>query len=206
MGVEVPDYPSNAVPAVKDDSKLRKKKVDKVISGTVRPAKKSTGRKFAELFLGDDISNVKEYIIYDRLVPGIKEMFLSGLEMMLFGGDRVLRRRDRYDSRASYVSYNKMYSAGPRRESRRDERRERASSLDEYIFETKGEALEVLDTLTELIDVYDQASVTDFYDAIGVTGDFTDCNYGWTELGDAHIRRVRGGGYILDLPRPMVLR
>lgn len=186
----------------------RKKKVEKVIQGTARPAQQTLGKRFAEIFLGDDISSVKEYLFYERIVPGIKEMILAGIEMMLFGGDRVIRRNVN-PSKASYVSYNKMYaSSASRRE--RDSKYERptahSTQLTDYIFESKGEALEVLDTLTELIDVYDQASVNDFYDAIGVTGDFTDANYGWTELGNASIRRVRGGGYILDLPRPIVLR
>ena len=193
-------------------AETREKRVEKVIKGSAVPIKPSLGRKFADLFLGDDISNVKEYMIYDRIVPGIKEMVLSGIEMMLFGGDRILRR-DRRGLGTSYISYNKMYASSPsRRERDRDkgyryEREEaRGKDFTDYVFESKGEAMEVLDTLTELIDVYDQASVNDFYDAIGVTGDFTDANYGWTELGSANIRRIRGGGYILDLPRPYVLR
>lgn len=186
----------------------RQKKVEKVIQGTAVPAQRTLGKRFAEVFLGDDISNVKEYLFYERIVPGIKEMILAGIEMMLFGGDRVLRRSSN-PSKASYVSYNKMYASSPsrrEREVREVYSRDRGSQFTDYIFESKGEALEVLDTLTELIDVYDQASVNDFYDAIGVTGDFTDANYGWHELGNATIRRVRGGGYILDLPRPIVLR
>ena len=187
----------------------RQKRVEKVIKGSAVPMKPSVGKKVADLFLGDDISNVKEYMLYERLIPGIKEMVLAGIEMMLFGGDRVLRRSNQ--SRTSYISYNKMYASSPSRRERdrgyRYEREEvRGKEFTDYVFETKGEAMEVLDTLTELSDVYDQASVNDFYDAIGVTGDFTDANYGWTELGSATIRRIRGGGYILDLPRPYVLR
>ena len=186
----------------------RTKRVEKVIKGTAVPAQKSLGKKFMEIFLGDDISNVREYLFYERIVPGIKEMILSGIEMMLFGGDRVIRRNSN-PSKASYVSYNKMYASSPSRREREQKYlsdNRNSMQLSDYIFESKGEAMEVLDTLTELIDVYDQASVNDFYDAIGVTGDFTDANYGWTELGNASIRRVRGGGYILDLPRPVVLR
>ena len=185
---------------------VRTKRVEKVIQGTARPVERSLGKKFVDIFLGDDITSVKEYLFYDRIVPGIKEMIVAGIEMMLFGGDRILRKGS---SKTSYVSYNKMYASSPsrrEREPRRYETRRESSQLSDYIFESKGEAMEVLDTLTELIDVYDQASVNDFYDAIGVTGDFTDANYGWTELGGATIRRVRGGGYILDLPRPVVLR
>ena len=185
----------------------RVKHVEKVIQGTAVPAQKNLGQRMVDVFLGDDISNVKEYIIFDRIIPGIKEMIVAGIEMMLFGDVRI--RSNRNPSKASYVSYNKMYASSPsrrERERREYDREARGKDFTDYIFESKGEAMEVLDTLTELIDVYDQASVNDFYDAIGVTGDFTDTNYGWTELGSANIRRVRGGGYILDLPRPVVLR
>ena len=95
----------------------RTKRVEKVIKGSAVPTKPSIGRKFADLFLGDHISNVKEYMLYDRIIPGIKEMFLAGIEMMLFGGDRVLRRDPR-NSKVGYISYNKMYASSPSRRER----------------------------------------------------------------------------------------
>lgn len=42
--------------------------------------------------------------------------------------------------------------------------------------------------------------MTDFYNAMGMTAEFTDDNYGWTDLTGIRVRKIRDG-YILDLPR-----
>ena len=49
------------------------KKVEKVINGTAKVRKKTEARKFADIFISEDVSNVKEYIFMDVLVPGIKK-------------------------------------------------------------------------------------------------------------------------------------
>lgn len=52
------------------------------------------------------------------------------------------------------------------------------------------------------ISKYDSVTLADLGEMLGITGDFTDVKYGWTDLKDADIRRARGGGYILLLPPP----
>lgn len=49
------------------------KRVEKVISGTVKPKKKSEMQKFADVFISEDVNNVKSYIVMDVLVPAIKK-------------------------------------------------------------------------------------------------------------------------------------
>lgn len=52
---------------------IPEKHVEKVISGTVKPKKKSEMQKFADVFISEDVNNVKSYIVMDVLVPAIKK-------------------------------------------------------------------------------------------------------------------------------------
>ena len=60
---------------------------------------------------------------------------------------------------------------------------------------------EVLDKMFELLDTYQFVSVADLYDLVGVTGNYTDNKYGWTNLRGAEPVRMRDGGYALKLPK-----
>jgi hypothetical protein len=63
------------------------------------------------------------------------------------------------------------------------------------------EAEEVIKRLDQLVDRYGSASVSDLYDLVGVSSEFTDGKWGWVDLRGADINRIRQG-YLLDLPRP----
>jgi hypothetical protein len=91
-------------------------------------------------------------------------------------------------------------SSGPPQTRRVQERHD----FSEVILENRTDAEEVLDGLRELIERYDQASVSDFYELVGITPDFTDNKWGWTDLRDARVQIVRGG-FILRLPRTQSL-
>ena len=83
------------------------KRVEKVISGTVKPKKKSEMQKFADVFISEDVNNVKSYIVMDVLVPAIKkaisDIVTNGIDMILYGeaGSRKrIRQRPRYPIRS----------------------------------------------------------------------------------------------------------
>lgn len=195
------DFPSN--------SKMNKneKNVKKVVKGKVIKQKKSLKQKFVETFIGEDIENVGDYIIHDVLVPAAKstlsDMVQGGIDMLLFGEKRGSRTyRDKNKSYVSYDRYNSSRRPSDRREvSSRDRARHNFSDL---IFETRGEAEEVLSNLVDLTIDYGQATVADLYDLSDITSNFTDNKYGWTDLGSASVTRVREG-YILSLPKPKLV-
>lgn len=58
--------------------------------------------------------------------------------------------------------------------------------------------------MDEMISVYGMVSVADLYDLIGVTGNYTDNKYGWTDIRSASVVRVRDG-YIVKMPKAMPL-
>ena len=67
--------------------------------------------------------------------------------------------------------------------------------------ETRVEAEEVLDRLFDWIERYEQVAVAELYEMVGISGNFTDQKWGWTDLRGATVSRV-GRGYLLNLPRP----
>ena len=79
-----------------------------------------------------------------------------------------------------------------------------ARILDDIILESRGEAEDVLERMDELIATYQLVSVADFYDLVGVSGNYTDNKYGWTDIRNASVIRVRDG-YMIKLPKALPL-
>lgn len=182
----------------KESQRKENKKINKVVTGKV--TKKAKRHSFSELFLSEEIGDVKEYLIYDLLIPAIKDMFVTTMQNsidMLFYG-RVRGRKSK--SSVSYFDYTSP--------SRRSEPRSSRSvyRFDDIFLETKGEAEQVLDVLQDAIDQYGSVTVGDYYDAVGVTGNgWTDRSYGWTDLRQAWVSRERNG-YTINMPKVEEIR
>jgi hypothetical protein len=184
------------------------KKVNKVISGTAKVKKKSGTRKLADIFVSEDVSNVKTYIFSDVIVPAAKKLVSDivkdGIEMLLYGG--TSQRRTYSDGfRAGFVDYNKLSGRRDDRRPSYDNRTKIAQSYDNIVLEHKGDAEVVLTTMDDIIDSYGEVSVAALFDLVGLPHKYTDNNYGWTSLGNARVTRVRDG-YLLDLPRAVPLK
>ena len=169
----------------------------------VKPIAKATTKKknkLAETFISEDASNIKSYILMDVLVPAIKKAVIDivtdGISMLFYGDTSHGNRRS--STSASYISYNR-YSDRDRRDDRTSYGRSRYS-YDDIILQSRGEAEEVLDRMSEMIDTYGIVSVADMYDLVGIVPNYTDNKYGWTNLRNAEPIRV-SNGYMLKLPK-----
>ena len=169
----------------------------------VKPIAKATTKKknkLAETFISEDASNIKSYILMDVLVPAIKKAVIDivtdGISMLFYGDTSHGNRRS--STTASYISYNR-YSDRDRRDDRTSYGRSRYS-YDDIILQSRGEAEEVLDRMSEMIDTYGIVSVADMYDLVGIATNYTDNKYGWTNLRNAEPIRV-SNGYMLKLPK-----
>ena len=58
--------------------------------------------------------------------------------------------------------------------------------------------------MDEMIEQYDAVRVADLYDLVGITGDYTDNKYGWTNIPNARVVRTRDG-YKIEMPRALPL-
>lgn len=199
---EIYSYKSNSHKS--KEEQIPERKIEKVVSGTVKTKKKSDIQKFADIFI-EDINNVKSYILMEVLIPAIKkaifDIVTNGIDMILYGETGRTRNKSTI---ASKVSYQRYYD-------RMDEQKRdyRISSVrngfdyDELIFPTRGDAEAVLDAMNEIISQYGIVSVMDLYDLANVSTDNYQLNrYGWTDISGCKAIRVRDG-YVLNLPRPL---
>lgn len=186
------------------------KKVEKVANGRVVTRKKSFGEKMAETFLAADWSDIYRHIVFDVLIPEAKNMLSDiihgSTNMMLFGdrrGDRTDRSRGQSYVRTSMTDYSR-YSSDRNRDDKQVNRPISRNVVDDLIFDSRGEAEEVLSNMLDLIAKYNVASVKDLYIFANVPSDFTKEKWGWFDLREATVDRVQGG-YLLKLPKPCVI-
>ena len=210
-------YPSNSQnERLKRESKPQaeakeEKVVESVVTGKVILKKKTLGRRFLDTFIAGDGHGVWHYVLFEVIVPATKDVIADvvsqGVERMVYGEARSTSRRGNRPSGSSgYVSYNR-YSQQSREPATRPNLSRSARSthsFDQIILETRGEALEVIDRLEDLIERYGEATVADLYGLIDITSQFTDEKWGWTDISRHDIRRVQRG-YQLILPRPISL-
>lgn len=189
---------------VKEEQKSKevvKKDIQPVAKAKTK--KKSEVKKFADVFIAEDITSVKDYIVNDVLIPAAKkaisDIITNGIDMILYG---EAKGRDRRRDGGSRVSYTKYYERDRDREYDRSRTRRSVYDYDDIILDTRGEAEDVLNRMDDLIDAYGMVSVADLYDLVGVSGNYTDNKYGWTNLRNAEVRRTRDG-YLLKLPKAL---
>ena len=190
----------NSHKSKEEQKEASEKKVEKVVQGKVK-VKKNEMRKLTDVFISEDAANVKNYIFMDVLVPAIKkavsDIITNGVDMILYGESG----RSKRNTPSSNVSYRNYYDR--KRNDDRNYSSARTSTgynYNDITLESRGEAEEVLDRMGELIDLYGQVTVADLYDLVGVTGNYTDNKYGWTNIRNADVVRVRDG-YLLKLPK-----
>jgi hypothetical protein len=77
-------------------------------------------------------------------------------------------------------------------------------SLDDFIFQNRREALDILDRMSTLLTDYGIVTVADLYDMCGLKTPYTFNNYAWKDLSTAGVSLTRDG-YLLNLPTPQAL-
>jgi hypothetical protein len=211
------EFPSNSSASRQKPptGKTGKEEVQKVTQGEVIRRKKPLGSRIKETIFGGEARGVGSYVLLDVLVPAAKDMFADavsmGVEKLVFGeGRSVTRRGYRGGSAPHHTPYNRFGSTSStlRPDPRQPvmSRRGRAThDFDEILLATRPEAEEVIDRLFDLLNRYEQATVRDLYDLVGINASFTDEKYGWTDLQNATVERTREG-YLLNLPKPEPLR
>lgn len=180
----------------------QERKIEKVVTGRVMTKKRSKFNKFVDEFISEDAKNVKSYVFGNVLIPAIKkaisDIVTDGIDIILYGESRKGTRKGISDR----ISYRSYYGDGYSRPMMNERQAIMASSYsyDDIILNSRGEAEEVLMRMDELMDTYGVVRVADLYDLVGLTGNYTDNKYGWTNIRSAEIMRVHEG-YMIKMPR-----
>lgn len=198
------EFKSNSHKSREARSTSPDKRIEKVTSGAVRTKKKSDVSKLTDVFITEDVNSVKSYILFDVLVPTVKnalsEIVKNGIDVLLFGETGGTKRK----SSSSRVSYRSYYDSGNDRRDYSSRRPARSDyDYEDIVMANRGDAERVLDQMNDLIARYDMVSIADLYDLAGISHDYTSCKYGWTNLSNAYVQRERGGGYIIKLPKAL---
>jgi hypothetical protein len=189
-------------------------KVQRVVKGDVVKRKKPIGKRLKETFLGgEDARGVGQFMLMDVIVPAAKDAISDavsqGIERMLFPDSTPRARsssRRGGAQQAGRVAYDRIKTSSIRRDPREERTISREArrnhDFGEIVIPSRAEAIDVLDQMFELVSKFDQVSVGEFYDMCGYPGEPTDERWGWERLDGTTVHRARGGGYVLNLPRP----
>lgn len=222
--MDLSQYRGNSNASKNDISVPEREPVTNVVSG--RKIAETPGRKFMSEFLSDDIHNIKDYIIYDVIIPALKnaisDTITNGIDMLLFGQTRVrgfngsntIKRIGNNTPYSSiYNSTNKVtrLSSNNVEPDRRQVSYRNSYSVQDVLIPftieephniTKGKANEALTALRMRLNKYGFVSVADFYEAVlnEVPDDIQDHKWGWYDLSGAYIQQSREG-FILRMPK-----
>lgn len=204
--MNVPTRAEGSYPSNSDKSKERKE-ITPVTKARVK--RESTAKKVVGEIIREDAKSVGETVLWDVIIPTVKNLISDtvtrGIESMLYGGDtRPSRSRSGY---SDYSGYSRPKDRHDRSSERRPSRSARHAEPDrnEIIFDTRSDANDVIDRMSDLIDQYGQVSLADLNALIGASSNFIDDNWGWTDMGSFNVRQVRDG-FMLTHDEPQSLK
>lgn len=178
------------------------KRVQKVVKGPVK-TKKNEVRKLADIFISEDVANVKNYIFMDVLVPAIKkaiyDIVTNGIDMFLYGGTGKAKSGST-GTKVSYRNYYDQKNSGSNYRGSESVKSHNGFEYDDIIFGNRGEAEAVKQQMQAAIVRYGFVTVADLYDMADLPAPYTSQKYGWMDVSGAEATRTRDG-YMLKLPR-----
>lgn len=184
----------------------------KPVSTTATIKKRTLGERFKDTFLSVDAKGTAGFVFRGVLVPAARDMVFDAGKEALFrvlypdaaasgrvapGGKSGPGPKTNYQG----VSSGRGAGSAPPAQ-RRSEVREQ--TLPQYIYPNQAEPERILDTLKELIDRREYATVADLRELSGYDSNYVDVSWGWLNLMGSQIVQMREG-WTLDLPQPVRL-
>lgn len=183
--------------------------------------KKTLSDKFNEAFVKEDMKSVGKYLFIEKIVPDfiqmIRDAIFDGITMHFgLGGGRPgssSKPGGYKDYSTSSTSSNYYYKSSGGSTQKPDVKKKHEGPEDwrDIYFDSKEKAEKAINKLRWYADTYPMATVSNYYDAAGLTPDsFTDNDWGWnaamlekvsyTRLMQDHELR-----YYPDLPDPVYI-
>ena len=220
--IEIPNLPSNENMRAKYEggptdipkpSSETKPKLEKAIVGTAKKKEESKVRKAFENFIGEDLGNIKDYVIHDVIFPTVKRTILDMIASFL-GESGYYRGIGGVNARRAggkqVIDYQQYWTSGkigiaPSRCHPPQSAPAAAYGFQPVTFGSRADAQTVLDLLNDRIYEYGCATVADMYDLSEISSTFIDQSWGWSDVRGARIRPTRDG-FLLEMPNVEWLR
>lgn len=187
----------------------RQKKNEAVVKNVkAKDAPKS--RTFWQSFVEEDVKTIKDYLIFDVLVPATKnaisDLVSGGVDMLLFGQASGRRRSG---GGTNYTAYSSKGNTTTIRYDSNTQQSKPVTRNGVYTYKdiylgSRADAEEVLTTAIATLEKYEALSVADLYEICGMDSNYTDNKYGWTNLNGACVQRT-ADGFLIKMPRVEIL-
>lgn len=183
---------------------------EKKVIAKAKVQKKSAIKEALRTFFAQDLPEIAEHLVIDVAIPAAKnaitDMVTQGIQQLLYG--EVDSRRQPTSSYTSYSRSSRTNRGTGYYESHRTERREprqpKPTNIEDLVFDTRGEAVDVIEFIAESIEQYGQVSVADLMSSVGIQPRYTDERWGWTTTDAFEIRQIREGWLVsADRPEPI---
>lgn len=195
--------------------RVQKSRVKQVVSNgsVVNGQKKSLMDEFKSNIVRGEKVDIGTYLVRDVLVPTIQNTILDYLSIRFFGTSQPGRNRNYgYGGRSlldygrEIFNYGGIYSSGPSSAYGRStgipnqnvNPTQPRMDYRQIILLDAESAKRVVDNLRGRILKYNEATVGDLYNSVGLTATVVDDNWGWINTNDIGIKRVPEG-WLIDV-------
>lgn len=183
---------------------------EKKVIAKAKVQKKSALKEALRTFFAQDLPEIAEHLVVDVAIPAAKnaitDMVTQGIQQLLYGEVDPRRRPTSGYTSYSSASRNDRGRAYYRSRDieRRDTRQPKPTNVEDLVFDTRGDAVDVVEFIAEQIEEYGQVSVADLMSSVGIQPRYTDERWGWTTTDAFEIRQIREGWLVsADRPEPL---
>lgn len=187
---------------------------EKKVIAKAKVQKKSAIKEALRTFFAQDLPEIAEHLVIDVAIPAAKnaitDMVTQGIQQLLYGNVDP-RRRNTSGYTSGYTSYSSTSRSDwgrgyydSHRTERREPRQPKPTNVEDLVFDTRGDAVDVIEYVAEQIEEYGQVSVADLLSSVGIQPRYTDERWGWTTIDAFEIRQIREGWLVsADRPEPL---
>jgi len=208
------DYQGNSHKSKEEEAKAEEAPPEKVLvkitTGTVVQKKKPFGHKFKVIFFGGEFKDVVNYIAYDVILPGVRDVVFdtikNGAQRAIYGNrGPVTYSRQQSQPRVQYNNPVRRFS-DPRQQQTvalphqgPHPYKQNRMEMNDVIFSSREDAVQVLDTMINCVEMYGVVSLADLYELVGLPQSHIHQKWGWTHVTSTDIKQIRDG-FLLELP------
>lgn len=185
----------------------------KPLKGGISKKELSFGEKVKRSFVKEDLKDIRDYIIFDMIIPNAKRAFfetLIGTTAQVLGISvprNVFRYSDGYSPKTAHERNYRDYNSISNRTTAQQPRTVQYDRfyVKDYVFTYKEDAEAILEQLMDICDTYGWVSVATFFDladpegAIDGRNVYTNNDHGWRSVNGAKVV-FDGNGYVITLP------